>query len=314
LVTGIGADAFYEKSGLTNVTIPDSVTTIGGGAFVDTSLASVTISANVTNIQESAFASYSLATITVDAQNTCYSSTNGILFDKNQAALVEFPTAIGGSYAIPSGVTIIGDGAFALCTNLTNVTIPAGVASIGDNAFRDCPRLTSITIPSSVTNIGQYVFFVCSGLTNVTVGSGLTNIGDYAFQSCGNLAGIYFAGNGPTADSTVFLGDGNLTTYYLPGTTGWSNAYWGYPSSGPPAVLWNPIIQTGDASFGVRSNQFGFNITGTNDFSVAVEACTNLASPVWTPLLTLTLSNGSAYFTDPQWTNYTSRYYGLGFP
>jgi hypothetical protein len=83
---------------------------------------------------------------------------------------------------------------------------------------------------------------------------------------------------------------------------------------GPQAVLWNPRIQTGDGGFGVQSNQFGFNITGTNDFTVVVEACTNLASPDWIPLQTNTLTNGVFYFSDPQWTNFPNRYYGLGFP
>ena len=64
-------------------------------------------------------------------------------------------------------------------------------------------------------------------------------------------------------------------------------------------VLWNPQIQASGANFGVRSNQFGFNISGTNDFTVVVEACANLANLVWTPLQTLTLTNGSAYFSDP---------------
>ena len=95
----------------------------------------------------------------------------------------------------------------------------------------------------------------------------------------------------------------------MPGATGWSS-----PFAGIPAVLWNPLIQTGDASFGVQNNQFGFNITNTNNLTVVVEACTNLASPVWTPLQTLKLTNGSFYFSDPQWTSYSARYYGLGLP
>jgi hypothetical protein len=80
-------------------------------------------------------------------------------------------------------------------------------------------------------------------------------------------------------------------------------------------VLWNPLIQATGASFGVQSNQFGFTITNgtTNNLPIVVEACTNLASPVWTPLQTLTLTN-SFHFSDPHWTNYPARYYGLGFP
>jgi hypothetical protein len=102
----------------------------------------------------------------------------------------------------------------------------------------------------------------------------------------------------------------HATVYYLPGTTGWSTAF----IVNAPIVPWNPQVQTGDASFGVKSNQFGFNITGTNNFTVVVAASTNLASPVWVPLQTITLTNGSFYFSDPEWTNHSSRYYSLQMP
>ena len=64
----------------------------------------------------------------------------------------------------------------------------------------------------------------------------------------------------------------------------------------------------------VSNGQFGFNVTGTPNIPVVVEACTNLANPVWTPLQSMTLTNGSVYFSDPNWTNYPARYYGIGFP
>jgi len=95
----------------------------------------------------------------------------------------------------------------------------------------------------------------------------------------------------------------------LPGTFGWSSNL-----DGTPAILWNPLIQTADGSFGISNNQFGFNITGTNNFTVVVEACTNLANPVWTPLQTVTLTNGSYYFSEPLQTNSPGRFYGLGVP
>jgi hypothetical protein len=64
----------------------------------------------------------------------------------------------------------------------------------------------------------------------------------------------------------------------------------------------------------VRTNRFGFTITGTSGLVVVVEACTNLANPTWSPLQTNTLTDGSVYFSDPRWTNYTRRFYGLGMP
>jgi hypothetical protein len=95
----------------------------------------------------------------------------------------------------------------------------------------------------------------------------------------------------------------------LPGTAGWSNT-----CDGVRAVLWNPLIQASGENFGVQSNRFGFNITGTTNIHIVVEACTNLASPVWTRLETLTLTNGLFYFSDPQWTDYPGRYYRISSP
>jgi uncharacterized repeat protein (TIGR03803 family) len=70
-----------------------------------------------------------------------------------------------------------------------------------------------------------------------------------------------------------------------------------------------PEIQTRDGSFGVRTNRFGFNVTGITDQTVVVEACTNLAGPHWLPLQTNTLGAGPFYFSDPAWASFTDRFY-----
>ena len=110
----------------------------------------------------------------------------------------------------------------------------------------------------------------------------------------------------------MFYADNDATVYYLPGTTGWTT--FDANSGLNPAVLWNPQAQTGDASFGMKHNQFGFNITGSSDLVVVVEACTNLANPVWCPVGTNTLTGGSSYFSDSQGTNYPGRFYRLRSP
>jgi hypothetical protein len=69
-----------------------------------------------------------------------------------------------------------------------------------------------------------------------------------------------------------------------------------------------PLIQSSDGSFGIRNHQFGFNVTGTNA-TVVVEACTNFVSGAWFPIQTLTLTNGSAYFSELMLTNSPGRFY-----
>ena len=130
-----------------------------------------------------------------------------------------------------------------------------------------------------------------------------------------SLTNLFFEGNAPeTSESDLVSSDVNssdLVIYYLPGTTGWSN----FTTAGSyPAVLWNPQIQTANANFGVKNNQFGFDITGTTNIPIVVEASTNLAGANWIPLQSLTLTNGLYYFSDPQWTNYPARYYRISPP
>jgi hypothetical protein len=287
-VSTIGTGAFEQCYGLSDVTISDGVASIGDYAFSDcTSLPTVAIPASVTNIGDGPYSDCaSLTEITVDAQNSFFSSTNGVLFDKSGIMLVEYPGGLAGSYIIPASVTRVANDAFLNCSSLTQVTIPRSVTTVGADAFENCTGLAVLTIPAAVTNIGDGAFG----------GTGITN--------------FYFTGDAPVVASSAFDFNNNPMVYYLPGTEGWAEFS---SNAGVPTSIWNPVIQTG-AGFGVRNNQFEFTITGPANLIVAVKVCTNFAEPAWTPISTVTLTNGLFYFSEPTQTNLSARFYGLGFP
>jgi hypothetical protein len=261
-VTSIGDDAFYYVTSLRSVTIPNSVTNVGGWAFY-----------NCTG----------LTNFSVDAANSVYSSLGGVLFNKAQTTLIEFPGGRGGSYAIPNSVTSIGDQAFYYCTSLTNVTIPNSVTSIGGDAFRFCTGLTSVTIGSSVTSIVTSAFWDCTSLTSVT-----------------------FLGNAPSGGVAMFddVAPGAKVYYYY-GATGWGPTYGGLPT----VMLGAPAPQVAAASAAVKPGGFAFTLNGVVHQTIVVEAGTNLVN--WQSIWTNTLSTVSTNFVDPQWVNFPRRFYRL---
>jgi hypothetical protein len=323
-ITSIGPWAFYGCSGLTSVGIPYSVTNMGTGAFEFCyGLASIMIFNGVTTIGDQAFY-YCTALQTVTMPNSVTSIGNEAFYNCIDLGSVTFGdgvTNIGSSafyyctslmgVTIGNHVTNIGSYAFYNCMQLASVTISDSVTSIGDNAFDLCWGLTNLVIGDGVTNIGGAAFFGCTLLPSVTIPNGVTSIGEGAFEDCSDLTGAYFLGNAPNADCSVFLND-PVTVYYWPGTTGW-------PASTFPCVPtapWTPFLRVlnNTPGSGVQSNGFGFMISWPTNVSFVVQATTNLANPVWTPLATNALVNGTNYFSDPDWTNYPGRFYRVTSP
>ena len=189
-VTTIGACAFRGCAELTHLSIPASVTGMGG-SYDDTAFS------YCNNIVRGCF---KLSAIDVDSTNTKFTSKDGVVYSKDFLEILIYPQGKTGDFVIPDGITKIGENAFngsdgsgsVTQRGLTKVTIPNTVMSIGSGAFGYCTELTQLVIPKSVSSIEEGAFQNCTGLTQLTIPEGVTSIGPRAFSGCDNLKEIEF--------------------------------------------------------------------------------------------------------------------------
>ena len=249
-VVAIASRAFYENENILTVKIPDSVTSIGSGAFNGcSSLESITIpfvgaKAGVTSSDTYQYPfGYIFGTTSYtggvavkqyyyDSSTTSTTATTYYIPKSLRSVTVTggniLYRAFGNcsmltSITIPDSVKNIGEYAFDGCTSLTSITIPDSVTTIGSSAFGDCTSLTSITIPSRVTRIGSYAFFRCISLTSITFGynSQLTRIDSGVFQGCDSLKSITIPSRVTHIGMNAFMGCSSLTSIKFTDTTTW---------------------------------------------------------------------------------------------
>ena len=264
-------DAFKYCPNLTSVTIPDTVTYIGEAAFASCEkLVSVTIGKGVNDMHSRAFQNNpSLESITVNEENVTYGSIDGVLINKIESEILQYPAAKQEEvYTVPDSITSLGGEAFMDAVNLREIIIPStvtsggvygcnslrtatlneGVTTVSYSMFNSCKNLMTVNLPSSVTSIGEKAFSGCAALTEINVAGsnssyasvdgvlfnkgmttilvypagknvgnynipdGIKTIGNYAFDHCTNLTNV----NIP--DSVTYIG--NYAFYYANGLTG----------------------------------------------------------------------------------------------
>jgi len=291
-VTVIESWAFEYCEDVARVTIPESVASLSGWAFIGCT---------------------SLDSITVNALNLAYSSSDGVVFTKDQKALIRFPIGRVGSYTIPDGVAVIDDTAFVGCTRLSSVlipgsvstigedsfylcesleeinvnalnanyssldgvlfskdqtillqfpkgrvgayTVPDGVTVIGGSAFSDCANLSGVVIPDSVTRIDDWAFYSCASLSELTIPDSVTSIGDSAFQGCSGLTTVLIGDHVIGISDSAFSGCSSLINILIPDSVTRIGA-WAFDSCEAlsTVTVGKNVTSIGDSAFAYCSN------------------------------------------------------------
>lgn len=196
--------------------------------FYSSEIKSITIPAEVENISITAFIwCNNLTSIIVDERNTAYSSSEGVLFNKDKTALVQYPLGREGAYTVPDGVLYIESFAFA-GRNLTDIAIPASVSSIRVGAFNGCRSLANITVDernTAYSSAGGVLFnkdgtvlaqYPAAREGDYTISDKVLHIADGAFATCLNLTAVSIPDSVVTIESRAFYLCESLTSITIP--------------------------------------------------------------------------------------------------
>ena len=268
-IATIGQYAFYGNASLTEVTIPNSTTSLGSYAFANcVALEKVSFGNNLTTISSYAFSDcamlskinsttshtaiipdtvatigngafkgcseiyyWTLPFIGNTATATSTSSVFGYIFgytstSSSVAGTINQGSSTSYKYYVPTTIksvtitkqTVIPDYAFHNCTFIETINIPNSTTEIGDYAFKNCTVLKRVnstvdgvlTIPTMTSVIYTYAFENCKAITEINGGGNLVTISAYAFYNCSNLSKVTLGTELATIGNYAFAGCSSL--------------------------------------------------------------------------------------------------------
>ena len=299
-VTSIGVYAFMECSRLTSVTIGNGVTSIGDGAFAGcSSLASITIPDSVTSL---GFATFD------NCDNLNYNEYDNEYYLGNNnnpyVALISAKNTSISSCIINKNTKIIYSSAFVNCSELTSVTIPNSVTSIGDGAFANCSKLTTITIPDDVTSIGYSAFKNCDNLKYNEYDNGYylgnSNNPYVALIKAKNtsISSYIINENTKIICQDAFRDCSRLTSVTIPNSvTSISNGAFSGCRSLTSITIPNSVISISNGAFSDCSRLTSIVVDNNNQYYTSIDG--NLYNKNKTKLIQYAIGKTSASFTIP---------------
>ena len=271
----------FRNQEIESYIIPDSVTSIGDGAFgCCSSLSSLVIPDSVVNIKGNPFYFWKGK---LECLSASFIYEDNVLFNMDKSKLISYRNQEAKSFIIPNGVMSIEKYAFSDCSSLISISVPKSVTSIGDGAFDGCSSLSSIAISDSVTSISAWTFDGCKSLRSLVIPDSVTSIGNEAFRGCSSLCSLVIPDSVTSIGDGAFDGCSSLRSLVVSDSvTGIGDGAFDGCSSLRSLVISDSVTSIGDGAFGscssLRSLVVPDSVTSIGDG--AFSSCSSLRSLV----------------------------------
>lgn len=186
----VESGAFNGKKSLQSIILPEGITVINNGAFLNSGLEAITLPESLEGIGQSVFSGTRLKEITIPANVGALGTS---AFEGSDAGPMPLEKVIFNG----SKIMDIEPYTFKNCVKLKEITLPESLTVIDYSAFFGCSSLTKVVIPDNVFEIGKTAFLGCTSLTEATIGRSVRSIGEKCFDGCEKLATVICKGESP---------------------------------------------------------------------------------------------------------------------